>query len=1136
MKKRILALLMTLALVLTCTVLTVSATDGDGGSASSTPTWESSAPVAFDGETMECPHCKKQVTWTAWDKSSVDGHYYVENDAESDVCQLDNYKQAGTGKTLVLWIKDNVTVRAKDGTVAFRVNAGEMWLLGGSGAQITGTGAVNTGTTKTNGGLLRCLAGATGKMYMSGDLTVQLEGNVTGGHMGGVIDLNAGEFHMLDGTINGTVNDPANSEKTAYGAVVIPTKNGKFFMSGGRIKGNGAGDSAPIYAKAGTVTLSGDAYVEAWQDNASNAGDGGAIWVDGGTVTVSENAYVKGGKFENGGAIYQSSGTLNITGGTVAGGDVSKGGAIYVAGGSMTVSGTATVNGGTTPTDSGLGGTIYVAEDASATISGGTVNGGQAYKGGTIYMDGGYLTMTNGTVNGGTCPATSDAQGHGGTIYINNDAEMDIQGGTVNAGTAYKGGTVYVNNQGDTCQLSGTAVLNAGTGVNQGGAIFVGDGAQFTMKGNSQIVGTKHTAENAVKNAANGGIAYLVISGRFIMKENALIDGGYATNGGAFAGYQGGHVEIHDNAKVQNATASGAGGMFNMPSNAASTANYSTFTMTGGTIDGCSAGQSNAGGAIYAAGKATINISGGLIQNCGRNTLSASSGGNGGMIYLAGATTTANISGGKLHVNTAATNIATGSPGLRLQEGATLNLSGDAWIACQTTSAAVSALYTATTVTLSGNARLTHPTTTTAARYITAVNYEGLPTVRVDNDWTGMAVLSGLTCDMGANFAANVFCGDVDAATWDPNGNCYNGKLLYGTYLDNQGRIIGVSGNGTMTRANAMTVNTTTGAAAAYATNQVAVDAAVAEGFTGYAKLHSNAAIEIAAGKTAYVDVFGNDVSVTNNGTLYAFDSTATTSAHGTGSVAVADTNAPEAIVEYDGGYGVSFYYDSNKDDENPGVYMFDRLEMKIANVTLRPGQEGLYYTAQFSGLKNALNMLDAVGVAVTTVEGASTNSLDQYLHTNGTNNSGAYTGVLIKNILTGDLQNMTLGQRATTKIYACAYFTVGEGENAQTFMVPAAKAYSLYDVVNIIAPNYDTLKGDQKTNFDALYEKYRDIELVDAEGVALTDAEGNELAWTRIAALDAILDAGNNSGSGETPNPEGGEDEEPDTGDGADA
>ena len=667
MKTRILAILATLLLLLTCATFAVSAD-------STVPTLSNTTPVAFDPDTMDCPHCTTRVPssqWTEFTNSTTSrtGHFKITN---PDGLDLNGMKQFSNGSAAI-WINTQVT--AASATNAFRVGNGDttadtLWLLGGANGVITGTGATTTGT---NGGLMRTFADGT--LHIGGALTIRLSAPVTA-RMAGLMDI-YGNVIMHDGTLEGlNVADSASSDLVTYGAVVV--NGGTFTMQGGRIIGGGAKNGAAVYVNnaSAAAIIEGDAYIEG-----TGSGDNSEIYINKGSATIRGNAYIKGNAAISGSAIFNSAGTLTVGGGTVCGGIAENGGAIYldtsakftmtggtvngcnitndtttvVKGGAVYTKATGanaltltggTINGGIVARAAnteqgitalnGLGGAIYI-ESGTVTLAGTAVTGGTAYQGGSIYMADGTLNVSGSTVSGGNAlhnggcitaakgtlniSSGTVSGGHaanwGGNIYAG--AAISITGGTITGGektfvNAKRGGNIYA---GSTLTMSGGTVKN-GTASQYAGNLFLAGKVSYSITGGTIEEGTSQTSYGGNLHIYNGTLTIADTNKAIVIRN------GSATYGGNLSVSK----ENADNRASATVDLSRADSLFTGGSatNGAGIYTQGNLTLTTGIVTG---GSATKGGAVYVA-DGTFTMNGGTLNG---STMKADS--YGGTIYLA---------------------------------------------------------------------------------------------------------------------------------------------------------------------------------------------------------------------------------------------------------------------------------------------------------------------------------------------------------------------------------------------------------------------------------------------------------------------------------------------------------------------
>lgn len=227
------------------------------------------------------------------------------------------------------------------------------------GAVYVGGGAVTIGgtlseNTAASGGAIRVTVGTVtfsgrltnntaaggngGAVFMTGgtlNLGGTVSGNTAAGGNGGVVFMTGGTVNV-SGTIGGNT---AASGNTALNGGAFYMEGGAVNVTGGTIKNNVATtDGGALYATGGSVSVTNGTITA----NTATGGNGGAICYTGpGTVAFSGGT-LSGNKAEsgNGGAIYQSNGTVKLSGGSINGANIAKNGAaIYTAAGIANFSG-----------------------------------------------------------------------------------------------------------------------------------------------------------------------------------------------------------------------------------------------------------------------------------------------------------------------------------------------------------------------------------------------------------------------------------------------------------------------------------------------------------------------------------------------------------------------------------------------------------------------------------------------------------------------------------------------------------------------------------------------------------------------------------------------------------------------------
>ena len=277
----------------------------------------------------------------------------------------------------------------------------------------------------------------------------------------------AGTFNMYGGKITG--NTVENSDTGIGGGVRVV---GTFNMYGGSITGNRASIAGGgVYVKSGTFEMSGGTIGGTGTGDANQASSGGGVYVSGGTFTMSGGT-ITGNKVsysygDGGGVFVNYNGTFNMSDdSSITGNTAFRGGGVYV--------------------ERSLGGNNDKPGNfamSSGTIGGATTDdANQAEYGGGVYVAGAF-TLTGGSITG------NKTNGNGGGVYVNADSTFTVSGAP------------KITNNTQKPTISSNVYLTTGK---PGAVIVIGDahlasGAKIGVKtGETPTVGTPVTiATNA---------------------------------------------------------------------------------------------------------------------------------------------------------------------------------------------------------------------------------------------------------------------------------------------------------------------------------------------------------------------------------------------------------------------------------------------------------------------------------------------------------------------------------------------------------------------------------------------------------------------------------------------------------------
>ena len=321
MKKRLLSLLLVVAILLGISAVSVSAAEIPE------QTW-SNLTIASDGNTATgyCPHCcestSETVTWTLLTRAAAghtniteSGHYFL-NKSTATNGALQTNTTAGIDVVIHLngqTVKRNGAGGNNTGALRPMVKNTTISIVDSQAQKGAIHGDYGVAFTANS------QSGTTFNFY-SGNLTSVATN--TFNQSGGAMLMNAGTFNMYGGTINGT--------KAAMGGSLYVSGSAVANIYGGTIQGGTAtARGGNIYMASTTATLK----------------------IAGGTIqngTCQNNGI-------GGGNIYVNNGTFTLTGGTIQGGKAPKGGNIYT-NTATTINGTATLKNG----EAVYGGNLYI--------------------------------------------------------------------------------------------------------------------------------------------------------------------------------------------------------------------------------------------------------------------------------------------------------------------------------------------------------------------------------------------------------------------------------------------------------------------------------------------------------------------------------------------------------------------------------------------------------------------------------------------------------------------------------------------------------------------------------------------------------------------------------------------------------
>jgi len=330
-------------------------------------------------------------------------------------------------------------------------------------------------------------------------------------------------------------------------------------------------------------------------DQATTVIDGGGIdrvfHIHSGSVDISGVTIQNGdpGLAEDGGGIYNNSGTLTLTGSTVRDNVASRGGGILNFGSSASLTLTGTIVSGNNAGGPG-GGICNLSGSSSLTESTVTENSVDG-AGGGIANQGGLLTVTSTIVTGNSASQGGGIDISGGTTTLTDSTVNTNNSSGLGGGIANFWGTLSVSNStvsGNIATTSAGGIANSfGATLTLTNSIVTGNTAD-TVAGGIENIGTLTVTNSTVSaNTANGDGGGIRNVGTLTLTSSTVNDNVTSSGDGGGIWMTGSSPLMTNNTFLGNTAENGGGGIY---------MHDSSPTLTNCTFTGNSAGW---GGGMY---------------------------------------------------------------------------------------------------------------------------------------------------------------------------------------------------------------------------------------------------------------------------------------------------------------------------------------------------------------------------------------------------------------------------------------------------------------------------------------------------------------------------------------------------------
>ena len=267
--------------------------------------------------------------------------------------------------------------------------------------------------------------------------------------------------HCVCGSNHQEIGDHKSADEKTFTAwtetTSLPTSGAYYLTQGVTISGNVTlNENVTLCLNgqtiSGSITVGSGATLTLTDCSSDNSGKiQGGVTVNGGKFELYSGTITGGVQVGKKGADYQTGSSFTMYGGAITGNE--DYGGVFLVGTtnhidppSFTMHG-GTISDNTAGASDGGGGGVYVGEKCSFTMDGGTITGNKATagNGGGIYIhfNAGNVSISNATITGNKASATGDTRyGHGGGIYSERGVTVTNVTITGNNST-YEGGGIY---------------------------------------------------------------------------------------------------------------------------------------------------------------------------------------------------------------------------------------------------------------------------------------------------------------------------------------------------------------------------------------------------------------------------------------------------------------------------------------------------------------------------------------------------------------------------------------------------------------------------------------------------------------------------------------------------------------------
>ncbi len=361
------------------------------------------------------------------------------------------------------------------------------------------------------------------------DVTTASPGSAGGG---GRILISGGNLFIDEGRLRADV-----FENTEGGGIDIKTRDMVAFSGDTRVSANTrffGGKSGPITIQAGTLVMSGDAFINS---NTQGAGDGGTVSIEVENVLLQDQTEISadaqqggvGGNVQVIGNSLEMSGDSRIKTSTFGGSASGDAGTVLIQVNDVLMSGDATINSSSESGSQGQAGTVTVSASSlqmqdEAWIISFTETDQNA---GSITVNADDMTMSDQSV----ISTSTFSSGDGGTIIVNASSLVMADAAIITSGTEGTGtaGNVIINI--GSLALKDGAILSSESeggnffvrgGVDLGDATGGGDGGAVMVNANSVTLNGGSLISSGTGGAGSGGDVELAVTNLGVLGGSSI--------------------------------------------------------------------------------------------------------------------------------------------------------------------------------------------------------------------------------------------------------------------------------------------------------------------------------------------------------------------------------------------------------------------------------------------------------------------------------------------------------------------------------------------------------------------------------------------------------------------------------------